>query len=373
MAANAFGNIFKFTTFGESHGKLIGVTIDGCPAGIEISEQEINKVLKLRAPGTNQYTSPRKESDKAEIVAGIFQGETTGAPVTIIIHNKDQAPSQYESIKNLLRPGHANYTYLQKYGIFDYNGGGRASARETAARVAAGVIASKILAKYNIQVLAYLSSVYNIDLNQTQINEILQSADFNEINKFKLGIINSDVFCPDPIAEIKIKNTIEIAKNNGDSLGGIIKFYILNCPTGLGDPVYEKLDARLAFAMLSIPASKGFEIGSGFNSSRMLGSDHNDGFVSDNNKIITTSNNAGGLLGGISTGMPIFGSVAFKPTSSIKKQQITTDLEGKSAKFILPADARHDPCVAIRAVPIVEAMCNLVIADLVLMNKIVRL
>jgi chorismate synthase len=373
MATNSFGNIFKFTTFGESHGKLIGVTIDGCPAGIEVTEDEINESLKLRAPGKNQYTSPRNEIDQVEIVSGIFSGQTTGAPITLLIPNKDHDSSKYEEIKDLLRPGHANYTYLQKYGIFDYKGGGRASARETAARVAAGVIAGKILAKYNIKVIAYINSVYNVDINHEVIDDIINSGDDVAVENLKSQIVHSAIFCPDINAEIKIKQKLTDAKEQGDSLGAVVGFAIINCPPGIGDPIYEKLDARLAFAMLSIPASKGFELGSGFAASRMLGSQHNDEFANINNKVVMNSNNAGGLLGGISTGMPIFGKVAFKPTSSIQKVQSTVDLNGNKASFVLPQGSRHDPCVAIRAVPIVEAMCNLVLADLMLMNRVAKL
>lgn len=363
MASNSFGNIFKISTFGESHGKLIGVTIDGCPAGIDISEAEINAALKLRAPGQSKYTTPRMEKDLAELVSGVFNGKTTGAPVTILIRNKDQDSSKYEPIKNLLRPGHANYTYLEKYGIFDYNGGGRASARETAARVAAGVLANKILEKFNIKVLSYISSVYTISIDKSLLN---QSTDFERLNT---KVLNSEIFCFDSEAEDKIKDAIEQAKQQGDSLGATVGFSIFNCPPGLGDPVYEKLEARLAFAMLSIPATKGFEIGSGFAASMMLGSEHNDEFISDNGNISLKSNNAGGTLGGISNGMTINGCVAFKPTSSIKKPQETTDIDGNKAEFVLPEGSRHDPCVAIRAVPIVQAMCALVIADCILMNR----
>lgn len=374
MASNSFGNIFKITTFGESHGSMVGVTIDGCPAGINITAEEINKALSLRAPGKNQYTSPRLEKDKAEIVSGVFENTTTGTPVTILIKNKDHDSSKYEPIKNLLRPGHANYTYLEKYGIFDYKGGGRASARETAVRVAAGVLAQKILDLYNIKILSYINSVYNIFLNNNFIDKFHSKYfDLNLYNNIKNNIITSEIFCPDEAITEKIKFIINKAKTNGDSLGATVGFIILNCPVGLGEPVYEKLEAKLASAMLSIPASKGFEIGHGFKASQMLGSEHNDEFVNSNNKINLNTNNSGGTLGGISNGMAINGLVAFKPTSSIKKTQNTVDLSGNQAEFKLPEGSRHDPCVAIRAVPIVEAMCALVIADLILINRSSRI
>lgn len=331
MASNYFGNIFKITTWGESHGKAIGVVIDGCPSGVEISENDINLALEKRAPGKSKFTSPRKEPDIAEIYSGVFDGVTTGAPISIIIKNKDADSSKYEATKKLLKPGHANYTYLEKYGVFDYKGGGRSSARETACRVAAGAVAQKILDIYKIKISAKLFSV-GVALDQQSQEELI------------------------------IK-----AKEQGDSVGGTVEFLIENSPVGLGDPIYEKLEANLAKAMMSMPASKGFEIGSGFNATKMKGSEHNDLFT-DNKNNITTSNNSGGILGGISNGMDIYGKVAFKPTSSISISQDTVDVDGNKTVFKLPEGSRHDPCVAIRAVPVVKAMCQLVIVDALLMN-----
>lgn len=336
MASNSFGNIFKITTWGESHGKAIGVVIDGCPAGLKISENDINLALEKRAPGKSKFTSPRKEPDIAEIYSGTFEGETTGAPISIIIKNKDSDSSKYEPIKDLLRPGHANYTYLEKYGVFDYKGGGRASARETACRVAAGAVAQKILDQYKINISADLYSVGGIVDKESQEKLIIK------------------------------------LKEQGDSVGGIVEFVIENSPVGLGDPIYEKLEANLAKAMMSMPASKGFEIGSGFKASDMKGSEHNDLFI-DKKYNVTSSNNSGGILGGISNGMNIFGRVAFKPTSSITKSQDTVDINGNKKIFKLPEGSRHDPCVAIRAVPVVKAMCQLVIADALLMNFKVKI
>ncbi|MDN3507784.1 MAG: chorismate synthase [Simkaniaceae bacterium] len=321
MGSNRFGNYFCVTTWGESHGPAIGCVIDGCPAGIEITVDEINHTLEKRRPGASPYTSPRKESDLAEILSGVFEGKTTGAPISIIIKNRDANSSSYEKSKDICRPGHAQMSYLAKYGIFDYRGGGRASARETACRVAASVIAQKIVP--GISIKAELE-------NQKEIEKIIPTL-------------------------------------NGDSIGGIIKCLIENVPAGLGDPVYEKLEANLAKAMLSIPASKGFEIGEGFNAATMRGSEHNDAFISQT-KMAT--NHAGGTLGGISTGAPIEFRVAFKPTSSIKIPQETVSLSGEKIMHAVPENGRHDPCVAIRATPVVKAMAALVLADAYLACKV---
>lgn len=363
MATNSFGSIFKITTWGESHGKAIGVVIDGCPAGLEITDEEINAALELRAPGKSAYTTPRKEPDQGEILSGVFEGKTTGAPLCFMIRNKDQDSSTYEPIKDLLRPGHANYTYLEKYGVFDYRGGGRSSARETACRVAAGAIAKKILAHYKIEVAAYIKQIGSI------VAEIRQ-ADAQALRKATYG---DPVYCPDPTASTAMREELEKAMHAGDSLGGVIEFVATALPVGLGDPVYEKLEANLAKAMLSLPASKGFEIGSGFSAAAMKGSEHNDAFVAEGGIIETKTNYAGGTLGGISTGMPLVARVAFKPTSSIKKPQDTVDTSGEKHTFKLPEGSRHDPCVTIRAVPIVEAMAAIVLVDALLLNRCVKL
>ena len=363
MASNSFGNFFRITTWGESHGKGIGVVIDGCPAGLNLADEDINQALALRAPGRNQYTTPRKEKDIAEIYSGVFEGKTTGAPISIVIHNHDVKSSSYEPIKHLLRPGHANFTYLEKYGVFDYRGGGRSSARETACRVAAGAVAKKLLAHYGIKTCAYLAVVGDVHVT-------VETDDLTQLNSLTLA---NPIFCPDPIAAIRMMDSICVAKDAGDSLGGIVAFMATGLPAGLGDPVYEKLEANLAKAMLSMPASKGFEIGEGFDAAHMSGSTHNDSFIVDENKIKTRTNHAGGTLGGLSTGMPLFGRVAFKPTSSINKGQETVDAQGIKADFKLPEGSRHDPCVAIRAVPVVDAMCALVLVDALLMNRCSRL
>lgn len=362
MASNQFGKIFRITTWGESHGRAIGVVIDGCPAGLSLDENDINAELALRAPG-RALTSPRKEPDQAEIYSGLFEGKTTGAPLSILIKNKDADTSQYEPIKHLLRPGHANFTYLEKYGIFDYRGGGRASARETACRVAAGAVAKKLLAHFDIQVCAYLQTV-----GQQTMGELR-----GDINQLKQLTLDSPVFCPCAKSSAAIATAIETAQQAGDSLGGVITCITSTLPIGLGDPVYDKLEANLAKAMLSIPATKGFEIGEGFHAASMTGASHNDGFTTHEEKTMPSSNHAGGTLGGISTGLPLLMRVAFKPTSSIKKIQQTVDTDGHAQEFALPTNARHDPCVAIRAVPVVEAMCALVLADAILINRTVKL
>jgi chorismate synthase len=361
MASNSIGNIFRITTWGESHGKAIGVVIDGCPAGLILCEEDIDCELALRSPGKSIYTSPRKEADRCEILSGVFEGKTTGSPISIMIPNQNTDASSYEPIKDLLRPGHANFTYLEKYGIFDFRGGGRASARETACRVAAGAVAKKLLKHDNIQVVAYLS----------QIAEI--AAKVSHLPDLRERVYGQAIYCPDPSAAEEMMQTLMVAKEAGDSLGGVVEFIVENLPVGLGDPVYEKLEANLAKAMLSIPASKGFEIGAGFQSVAMQGSVHNDSFHVADGKVRTTTNHAGGTLGGISTGMPLIARVAFKPTSSIKLTMPTVNTQGQESSFKLPEGSRHDPCVAIRAVPVVEAVAALVVADAILMNRCARL
>lgn len=327
MASNSFGTLFRITTWGESHGKAIGVVIDGCPAGLKISEDLLNAALSERAPGNSKYTSPRKESDRAEILSGVFEGITTGTPISILIPNKDADSSKYEPIKDLARPGHANIPYLEKYGIFDWRGGGRASARETACRVAAGAVAQILLEQAGVLIEAELE-------NREEIEQKLDGL-----------------------------------RDAGDSIGGVIAFTIHGVPMGWGEPIYQKVEALLASAMMSIPASKGFEIGSGFSAATMQGSEHNDTWDSSGGTFATKTNHAGGTLGGLTTGMPITGRVAFKPTSSIRQPQDTVTLAGEKIEFKLPEGSRHDPCVAFRAVPVVKAMCRLVMADLMLMSQ----
>lgn len=361
MASNSFGALFRITTWGESHGKAIGVVIDGCPAGISITDEEINADLSLRRGGQSPYVTPRNEKDEAVIYSGVFDGKTTGAPISIIIYNHDADSSKYEPIKDLLRPGHANFTYLEKYGIFDYRGGGRSSARETACRVAAGAIAKKLLKTFDIEILAFVKEIGGIAMPEPS---------YDYPPDLRLATRESPVFCPDTSTTEKIIAALDKVKAEGDSLGGIIETVAFSLPIGLGDPVYEKLQANLGKALLSIPATKGFEIGSGFAAARMKGSEHNDAFVLDDKGNVTTATNfAGGVLGGISTGLPLIARVAFKPTSSIKHPQKTLNLQKEEKEFKLPEGSRHDPCVTIRAVPIVEAMTALTIADALLMGQ----
>lgn len=364
MASNQLGNLFRITTWGESHGKAVGVVIDGCPAGIAISEDIINQQLAWRSPGRNDYTTPRKESDQAQIYSGIFEGQTTGAPISIIIPNKDADSSKYEPIKHLLRPGHANYTYLEKYGVFDYRGGGRSSARETACRVAAGAVAKQLLAHYQVEICAYMKQIGP---------EQADAMTTKDLKQLKQSTLSSPVFCPDEQASKRMMQAIEQARDNGDSLGGIVECLTGPLPIGLGDPVYEKLEANLAKAMMTLPATKGFEIGEGFRAASMTGSEHNDAFTSNAGQATPASNLAGGTLGGITTGQPLVTRVAFKPTSSIQKSQQTVDTEGNKQTFNLPQGSRHDPCVSIRAVPIIEAMTAIVLADNLLMNRCARI
>jgi chorismate synthase len=363
MASNSFGKIFRITTWGESHGRAVGVVIDGCPAGLEINEGDIDKALAFRSPGQNPYTSSRVEPDKAEILSGVFENRTTGSPICIMIPNRDADSSKYESTKHLLRPGHANYTYLEKYGVFDYRGGGRASGRETACRVAAGAIAKKILLLSNIQIVAYVGQIGSIKARVSDSDaEVLRSRAHASL-----------VYCPDDQASSSMQDLIQEARKVGDSLGGLVEFLVTSLPTGFGDPIYQKLEANLSAAMMSLPASKGFEIGSGFGSVCMSGTEHNDPYEAVSGKVRTATNYAGGTLGGISNGMPLVGKVAFKPASGIMTPQSTLNVEGGDAVFRLPLGSRHDPCIAIRAVPVVEAMAALVIVDAMLANRSARL
>ncbi|MDP1879431.1 MAG: chorismate synthase, partial [Parachlamydiaceae bacterium] len=358
MASNTFGTIFRIMTWGESHGKALGVVIDGCPAGFELSEKEIDESLIKRAPGKTEHTSPRKENDQVEILSGVFEGKTTGTPISLMIRNYDADSSKYEPIKELFRPGHANFTYLEKYGIFDYRGGGRSSGRETISRVAAGAVAKQFLKYEGIECVTYIKQIGNIKAN----------LNFQDLSQWRSSIDQSTLFCPDVEASKKMKELINLMKEDGDSIGGVVEFIVIGLPVGLGDPVFEKIEANLAKALMSIPASKGFEIGEGFCSVTMKGSEHNDTFMNDHGTIKTTTNHSGGTLGGISNGMPLIARVAFKPASSIMKKQQTIDTSGQLQLMELPIGSRHDPCVAIRAVSVVEAMVYLVIADCVLLN-----
>lgn len=362
MANNSIGKIFRVTTWGEAHGPAIGAIIDGCPAGIEIHEDEINVELSKRFPSKNHFVT-HKDLDAASIYSGVFEGKTTGAPILLLINNKDCDIEKYESIKNLLRPGHANYTYLEKYGVFDYRGGGRSSNRETVCRIAAGAIAKKLLRKYGITPLAYIKEIAGV---QADIS-------WDKIKNDPHSIYDSPIYCPDPIAAEKMMDKINDAHQNQDSVGGVVELYVQGMPVGLGDPVYSRLDAELAFAMMSIPSTKGFEVGSGFMAARMRGSEHNDGYIFEDQHVRTTTNYAGGVLGGISNGMPVIARIAFKPPSSILQPQQTIDIDGRPALLQLPPESRYDPCTAIRGVSVVEAMASIVITDAILANWCARI
>ncbi|MCH1430945.1 MAG: chorismate synthase [Chlamydiales bacterium] len=359
MSNNQFGKLFSFTSWGESHGPAIGCVIDGCPAGLAIQVSDIQSKLDKRRPGQSPFTSPRKEKDQVQILSGVFEGTSTGAPISLLIPNEDARSQDYHKSKNALRPGHANYTYLEKYGIFDCRGGGRSSARETASRVAAGAIANLILKQENIVIATYLKQVGNITCPSIPSLEHISN------------IEKSSIFCWSPDYEERFINLLDKCKQDNDSIGGVVECVIFNCPTGLGEPIYCKTEALLAQAMLSLPASKGFEIGEGFNVAHMKGSEHNDSYSTDGASIKINSNHAGGTLGGITNGQAISFRVPFKPTSSIQKQMNSVDLEKQeNIQLLLNDKGRHDPCLCIRAVPCVEAMSALVIADLILHKRL---
>ena len=355
MAGSSFGTLFTITTFGESHGKGIGVVVDGCPAGVSVSEEIIQKDLDRKKPGQSKIVTQRKEPDSVEILSGVFEGKSTGHPIALFIKNDNQKSKDYSHIKDSYRPSHADYTYDVKYCIRDYRGGGRSSARETAARVAAGAIAKEILKHYNIGIYAYVDSVKNIAI----------PSDF--VLKNPADIEQNIVRCPDPKTAEKMEALISETKKNGDTVGGTVFCNIVNCPAGLGEPVFDKLHADLAKAMLSINAAQGFEYGSGFAGTQQYGSENNDLFVSDKDGISTSSNNSGGIQGGISNGEDIYFRVAFKPVATIMRDQSSVDKDGNATT--VQGKGRHDPCVLPRAVPIVEAMAALVLADQLLRSK----
>ncbi len=354
MAGNTFGNIFKLTTFGESHGEAIGGIIDGCPAGVSIDLDAIENQMMRRRPGQSTIVTQRKEADTVRFLSGIFEGKTTGSPIGFIIENTNQKSADYTHIKDSYRPSHADYTFDKKYGHRDYRGGGRSSARETACRVVAGAIASQLLGA--IAITGYVSSVGDLTLEKPY-----QELDFNTVD-------SNVVRCPDAEMASKMIAKIKEIKKQGDTIGGIITCVIQNVPVGLGEPVFDKLHAQLGKAMLSINAVKGFEFGSGFKGATMNGSEHNDLFNQDGT---TKSNLSGGVQGGISNGMDIYFRVAFKPVATIMQKQQTINSKGE--KVEMQGKGRHDPCVVPRAVPIVEAMAALTIADFWLANKLSKL
>ena len=353
--SNIFGKIFKISTYGESHGKAIGVIIDGCPSGIEINEKDIQLELNRRKPGQSKITTQRNESDSVEILSGIFNGKTTGSPISLFIKNKDQKSSDYDHITTVFRPSHADYTYHKKYENRDFRGGGRSSARETANWVAAGAIAKKILEDLGIEINAYVSRVGKLEMDTNYKSLNLKNTESNIVR------------CPDKNFANKFIEIIDEARKNRDTVGGVISCIISGCPVGIGEPIFGKLHAELGKAMLSINAVKGFEYGSGFKGSEMYGSEHNDQFEIKEDKIKTKSNYSGGIQGGISNGEDIYFNVAFKPVSTIMKDQQSVDSDNN--KVTVSGKGRHDPCVVPRAVPIVEAMAANVLVDLYLQSK----
>ncbi|NNK83023.1 MAG: chorismate synthase [Flavobacteriaceae bacterium] len=353
MAGNSFGNLFKLTTFGESHGKAIGGVIDGCPSGINLDFDAIQNELDRRKPGQSAIVTQRKEPDTVMFLSGIFEGVTTGTSIGFIIENTNQKSKDYSHIKDVYRPSHADYTYDQKYGHRDYRGGGRSSARETACRVVAGAIAKQLIC--NISINAYTSSVGDIFLEKPY-----QDLDFSKIE-------SNIVRCPDEAIAEQMINRIKAIRKEGDTIGGTVTCVIKNVPVGLGEPVFDKLHAELGKAMLSINAVKGFEYGSGFCGTKMKGSEHNDTLNQDGT---TETNLSGGIQGGISNGMDIYFRVAFKPVATIMQKQNTIDSKGNEIE--MQGKGRHDPCVVPRAIPIVEAMAALVLADYTLLNKIIK-
>lgn len=355
MAGNSFGQLFKVTTFGESHGPAIGVIIDGVPPKLPLTEADLQKDLDRRRPGQSHITTQRNEPDKAEILSGVFEGKTTGAPLAILIRNTDARSKDYENIKDVFRPGHADFSYMAKYGIRDYRGGGRSSGRETASRVAAGAVAKKILDRHKVRIIVYTMAVGDA---------YAQDIDFNVIEQNIVRTADAKM-APVMIAQI------EKARKNGDSLGSLLQCIVKNCPPGLGDPCFDKLNARLAQALMSIGTVKGIEFGDGFGASLLIGSMNNDPFILKARKVGTSTNHAGGIIGGISTGEDIIMRIALKPPSSISKMQRT--LNEKYEEIDLQVKGRHDPCLAPRVVPVAEAMIALTLVDCLMIQKTTNL
>lgn len=357
--SSTYGKLFKISTFGESHGAAIGAVIDGCPAGLTFDLEEIQFQLDRRKPGQSRITTQRQEGDKVEVLSGVFEGKTTGTPIALVIHNEDQRSKDYSHIKDKYRPSHADYTYTEKYGVRDYRGGGRSSARETAARVAAGALAMRMLAEKGISVCSYVSQVGKLRLEQRYSELDLTTVDDNAVR------------CPDPVMAEKMFTYIDEIRKAGDSVGGVITGVIKGVPAGWGEPVFDKLHAELGKAMLSINAVKGFEYGSGFEGTSLLGSEHNDAFFMEDGKVQTQTNHSGGIQGGISNGQDIYFNVAFKPTATIMRDQMSVNEAGEAVT--VSGKGRHDPCVLPRAVPIVDAMAALVLADFMLRARASKL
>ncbi|GAB3793084.1 chorismate synthase [Spirosoma humi] len=354
--SSTYGTLFKISTFGESHGSAIGVVIDGCPAGLAFDTDFIQQELDRRKPGQSRITTQRREADEFDVLSGVFEGYTQGTPIALVIRNTDQRSKDYGHISEQFRPSHADYTYQTKYGSRDYRGGGRSSARETAARVAAGAVAKLLLAQVGVQITAYVSQVGKLKLEKTYSELNLALAEENAVR------------CPDPETAEQMFQYIDGIRKQGDSIGGIVDCVVTGLPAGLGEPVFDKLHAELGKAMLSINAVKGFEYGSGFDGVEQLGSEHNDEFYMDENgRVRTKTNQSGGIQGGISNGEDIYFRTAFKPVATIMQDQDSVDVHGQPVT--VSGKGRHDPCVVPRAVPIVEAMAALVLVDMYLRNK----
>lgn len=354
--SNSWGKLWRITTYGESHGPAVGVVIDGCPAGLAVDRAQIQRDLDRRRPGQSKVSSARKEADEVIIESGLLDRVTTGAPIHMRLKNKDARSKDYSRLKEVYRPSHADYTYQKKYGIREYRGGGRSSARETACRVAAGALAKQFIGQWGIQIYAFVNRIGAVSMPNIRPGEV----NYESIDTHRVRTAQASVAA-------LMETAIKAAQEDGDSLGGEICCHALNVPVGLGEPIYDKLPARLGAAMLGINAVKGFDIGSGFGASSMRGSEHNDAFYKDGDEIKTRTNHSGGVQGGISNGMPIYFRVAFKPVASISKKQQTVNQEGESEE--LEVHGRHDPCVVPRAVPIVEAMTALVLADFILLQQ----
>lgn len=357
--SSSFGKIFKISTFGESHGKAVGVVLEGCPAGLEIDEAKIQRDLDRRRPGQSHIVTQRQEGDVVQIVSGVFEGKATGTPIAMMVWNEDQRSKDYSHIATSFRPSHADFTYAEKYGVRDYRGGGRSSARETLARVAAGSVAKAFLESIGVSIKAYV----------TQAGPLKLETPYHELN---LDLAEENIVrCPDPVMADKMIAFIDETRKNRDTVGGVVSCVVTGTPVGLGEPVFDKLHAELGKAMLSINAVKGFEYGSGFEGVAMYGSQHNDIFVKEGDKVKTVTNHSGGIQGGISNGQDIYFRVAFKPVATIMADQPSLNEAGE--EITVSGKGRHDPCVVPRAVPIVEAMAALVLADFYLRNKVVKL
>lgn len=359
MAGNSFGKAFRVTTWGESHGPAIGAVVDGCPPGLAIDETTIQKDLDRRKPGQSELTTAREEADRVEILSGLFEGRTSGTPICLLIHNRGQESHRYDHLRDVFRPGHAEATYFQKYGLYDHRGGGRSSARETAARVAAGAIAKRILTEEGIQIVGYTRKVGSIEA---------QTFDLNEIER-------NPVRCPDPVRAREMEALIQKVRGEGDSIGGIVEVLARGVPPGLGEPVYDKMDADLAKALMSVNAIKAVEIGAGLNVAERRGSENNDPWIFQDGRIRTKTNHAGGIVGGITTGEEVVVRIAVKPPSTIALPQQTVDRTGRTVT-VTPGDTeaqkRHDPCICPRVVPVAEAMVAIVLADHFLRHRGLR-